>query len=311
MAIINAPLSPGYFTYGTNDSDIINGSAIGDFIFASGGNDTLYGNEGGDVLYGGVGNDISYGGAGNDFLFGEEGNDTLYGNEGNDALNGGADGDTLDGGVGADTVVGGTGNDTFYVDSPNDVVVEAANEGIDTMFISTPGGFPLLPDNVENFTLLNGSTPSAGGNALDNMIIGNDADNALFGYYGNDVLIGGNGNDVLLGGNDNDFLSGGPGSNILIGGLGADKFEVGIYQVNGLDKIQDFSYLEGDKINITTDCSGTVIPFSYFTYEQSSGKLLYDNPSDGLPQSLLVTLQANLGIGFIPSLDIEVSSTIC
>lgn len=305
MAIIIAPLSPGYYTYGTNGDDIIYGSAIGDFIFAGDGSDTLRGNEGGDVLYGGAGNDISSGGVGNDILLGDSGNDTLYGNEDNDVLNGGENDDVLDGGVGADTLVGGLGNDNFYVDSPNDVVVEAANEGIDTILISTTSDFPILPDNVENMTLLNGSTRFARGNSLNNTLTGNDAENTLFGLDGSDTLFGGSGNDALLGGPGDDALYGQAGADTLIGGAGADIFVFDIPNIlynEGLDKIIDFNYAEGDKISITTN---SVPPISYFTYEQSSGRLLYDNPFDNLPQSLIVTLQPNLGNGFIPSLDIN------
>ena len=37
------------------------------------------------------------------------------------------------GGTGADTLTGGAGNDTYVVDNTGDVVIEKANEGIDTV----------------------------------------------------------------------------------------------------------------------------------------------------------------------------------
>ncbi|EJZ16341.1 rhizobiocin/RTX toxin and hemolysin-type calcium binding protein, partial [Rhizobium sp. Pop5] len=47
-------------------------------------------------------------------------------------ITGGAGNDLLDGGAGSDTLKGGAGDDT-YVISTGDVVVENANEGIDTV----------------------------------------------------------------------------------------------------------------------------------------------------------------------------------
>ena len=79
------------------------------------GNDTLKG-------YGGARHPV--GGNDNDTLYGMDGNDTLHGENGNDML---------DGGAGDDTMIGGIGDDTFIVDSAADVVIEAANEGNDTV----------------------------------------------------------------------------------------------------------------------------------------------------------------------------------
>ena len=73
-----------------------------------------------------VGNEFS-----NSFV-GNAGNDFLDGGLGNDTLNGGLGADIMIGGPGDDTMFGGAGNDTYVV-GVGDTVVEAANEGTDTV----------------------------------------------------------------------------------------------------------------------------------------------------------------------------------
>ena len=68
-------------------------------------------------------------------------------------------------------MVGGTGNDLYVVNSAFDVVVENANEGIDSVvsFVNYT-----LGDNLENL-VLGGEAIAGVGNALDNTLIGSDA----------------------------------------------------------------------------------------------------------------------------------------
>lgn len=70
--------------------------------------------------------------------------------------------------------------------------------------------------------------------------------------YGSDnyknVITGGAGNDYLVGGMKNDKIDGGAGFNILEGGKGADQFIVGKEATGTM--INDFSIIEGDKINL-------------------------------------------------------------
>lgn len=146
---------------GTNASQTLNGTAGVDIINALGGNDTLNGQGDNDFLYGGAGNDIMNGGAGNDVM------------------------------------EGGTGNDIYKVASAGDVVTENANEGTDRVDSSISY---TLADNVENLTLLGGSTLSGTGNALNNVIIGNGAANQLNGGDGDDTISGGSGADRIEGG---------------------------------------------------------------------------------------------------------------
>jgi Ca2+-binding RTX toxin-like protein len=136
----------------------------------------------------------------------------MWGLDGNDTLIGGAGNDWLNGGAGADIMKGGLGNDSYVVDNVNDVVVELAGEGVDT--INTTVSYT-LSDNVERMVLSGVGAINGTGNALDNMLTGNDAANILRGLDGNDIISGGGGNDLL---------DGGLGQDILTGGAGADTF---------------------------------------------------------------------------------------
>jgi Ca2+-binding RTX toxin-like protein len=125
-------------------------------------------------------------------LFGLEGNDVLYGLSGNDVL---------DGGAGSDTMAGGIGDDIFLVDDAGDVVLEGADEGVDTVQSTVA---VTLSDNVENLILTGASGISGTGNALNNFLTGNVSGNTLNGGAGNDVLDGGLGSDTLIGGSGDD-----------------------------------------------------------------------------------------------------------
>jgi Ca2+-binding RTX toxin-like protein len=123
------------------------------------------------------------------------------GNTSNNAITGNSGDNILDGGVGTDTLTGGLGNDTYLVDLTSDVVVENANQGIDT--VQTALTYT-LGTNVENLKLTGTNAVSGTGNSLDNSISGNSAANTLTGGAGNDTLDGGAGNDSMIGGIGND-----------------------------------------------------------------------------------------------------------
>ncbi len=208
---------------GETDDDIIDGGA-GDDLILGGlgndqlfggtgndelngglGNDQLYGNEGNDRLFGGAGNDIIYGGAGDDLIVGGvASNETaltagtadsnwLYGGDGNDTILGGIGNDYIDGGAGADNMQGGLGDDTYIVNSVNDVILEYANQGYDTVISSSNY---ILNANIEELRLVEGFNINGTGNSLNNRIIGNGFDNILDGVTGADTMIGGLGNDT-------------------------------------------------------------------------------------------------------------------
>jgi Ca2+-binding RTX toxin-like protein len=136
-----------------------------------------------------TGNELANTLAGNDqanILLGGAGADTLLGFAGND---------TLDGGAGIDRMAGGTGNDLYFVDSRSDIIMENPGEGIDSVQAVCSYS---LPSNVENIILLEGGDWSAGGNSLNNIIVGNSGNNTLSGGMGADTLVGGLGDDTYV-----------------------------------------------------------------------------------------------------------------
>jgi Ca2+-binding RTX toxin-like protein len=136
----------------------------------------------------------------------------LTGNDGVNVLDGAEGADTLSGGFGKDTLVGGAGNDTYYLSDTNfepsldgesfdyvfDIVVEAANGGIDTMIFHESGQSKSfgLAENVENGTISAGSAGDIYGNGLANDLTGSRQGNRLDGGLGPDIMRGGLGDDV-------------------------------------------------------------------------------------------------------------------
>jgi Ca2+-binding RTX toxin-like protein len=91
--------------------------------------------------------------------------------------------DTLVGSVLHDRLAGGSGNDTYRVDDATDEIVEAENEGIDT--VESAVDYTLGAD-VENLTLT-GAAITGTGNTQDNLLAGNAQDNVLAGGEGSDT----------------------------------------------------------------------------------------------------------------------------
>ncbi|MBK9082492.1 MAG: hypothetical protein IPL88_10635 [Rhizobiales bacterium] len=134
-------------------------------------------------------------GRGNDQIDGGAGNDVLHAGAGDDFLIGGLGRDRLDGGYGADRLSGGVDNDTYVVDNIGDVVIEAADGGIDTVEASITWR---LGATLENLVLTGTADINGSGNALANRITGNDGDNTLDGKGGADRLMGGKGDDTYV-----------------------------------------------------------------------------------------------------------------
>jgi Ca2+-binding RTX toxin-like protein len=241
------------------------GNDLNNVIIGGSGNDTLYGPGGNDTFIDGVGTNVFHGGLGDDAYAVQsvndlvvenlnEGTDTVQtflssytlganvenltfigsgphtgtGNELANAIIGNTGNDTLDGGAGADYLVGGAGNDTYLADVYGDLVIENANEGTDTVLVSSATSYTLLA-NVENLTHT-GSNDFVG--------IGNSLNNVLIGGAGNDYLIGGDGNDTLIDGSGLNTLQGGTGDDIYAVQSNFDS----VYELpgEGIDQVQTF-----------------------------------------------------------------------
>jgi Ca2+-binding RTX toxin-like protein len=129
------------------------------------------------------------------FLLGNDQDNQLNGGAGRDTIVGAAGHDTLDGGAGVDRLVGGAGNDLYIVDSRFDILVELAGEGMDT--VRAYSSFT-IGSNIETLILEEGGDYSAGGNSLNNHLIGNSGHNVLAGGMGRDTLEGGLGDDIYV-----------------------------------------------------------------------------------------------------------------
>ncbi|TCS72644.1 VCBS repeat-containing protein [Sulfuritortus calidifontis] len=222
---------------GNASANVLTGNAGDNALYGLAGNDTLVGNAGNDLLDGGSGADSMAGNGGDDTYLVDNAGDvvteaagegvdsvlssvsyTMTANVENLTLTGtgnlnatgnalantliGTDGNNLlDGAAGADILIGGLGDDTYVVDNSADVVVEAADAGLDTVQASASYS---LSDNVENLSLTGTGNIDGTGNALDNVIAGNSGANILQGLDGNDTLDGGAGADTLVGGAGND-----------------------------------------------------------------------------------------------------------
>lgn len=268
------------------------GNALDNKLFGNADNNTIDGGDGNDLLDGGGGADSMSGGDGDDIYVVDNINDTirenswgghdlvktsvsytladsvedgllqgaaainLTGNELNNVLTGNDGNNVLDGGTGIDTMIGGAGNDTYNLDDSAELVwIEEANDpGRDLLVIK----YDAFENNVVDLSrsnLLNVESVRINGTGSFN-VLGNDQSNKLFGNGDVNYLSGGAGNDQLDGGAGNDVLLGGGGKDTLIGGTGSDQFvfsalnEMGIG--NTSDVINDFSSLQGDKIDLRT-----------------------------------------------------------
>jgi Ca2+-binding RTX toxin-like protein len=200
------------------------GNSLDNNIYGTSANNRLAGYAGNDRLYTYAGDDIAYGGDGNDYLNGGDGSDYLYGQADDDSLSGGDGDDYLNGGTGDDQMIGGDGNDYYMVDSSGDIVTEALNQGIDTVYSYINYN---LGANLENLQLFGTTAVFGMGNELDNIIIGNAINNVLFGQSGDDAIEGGNGDDFINGGVGNDTLNGDAGMDTAYGGFGDDLINGG------------------------------------------------------------------------------------
>ncbi|KQV33652.1 MULTISPECIES: calcium-binding protein [unclassified Rhizobium] len=270
-------------------------------------NDNLTGNAGANVLDGGKGKDRLAGGLGND-TYVYDGSDTIVenANQGTDtvrssdshtlaanlenltllgtaALNGTGNSaanvitgntaaNTLDGGTGADRLIGGAGNDTYVTDG-GDTIVEAANQGTDTVRSSATH---TLSANVENLVLTGTAGINGTGNTLANTLTGNGGANVLAGGLGNDRLTGGGGHDSFL---FNTALNAGTNRDTIVDFANSssnnDRFQLDDAIFTKLGKTGAMN------ANFFKLSSQTQDADDYIIYNKTTGDLFYDADGKG------------------------------
>jgi Ca2+-binding RTX toxin-like protein len=295
-------------------------------VIGSNFNDTLTGSNGRNILDGGIGADTMKGGAGDDTYIVDNtgdlvieaanggadlvqstvnymlpvnvesltllgtGNINATGNGDANYLIGNSGNNRLDGGAGIDSLTGGAGNDTYVVDSTKEILIEKANEGIDTVESSLTW---TLANNFENLTLTGLTATNGTGNTLDNIIIGNSVINTLSGDAGNDTLNGGLGKDILTGGTGADHFQ----FTSTLGNVNADTLTD---FVKGADKIDlsraIFTAFGGQSISSALNNNEIG---NHLLYNKSTGILSYD--ADGSAGSGAAVQVALLGTGSHPS----------
>jgi Ca2+-binding RTX toxin-like protein len=246
---------------GSAHGDMIEGDNAVNQLYGAGGSDSLTGRGGGDYLDGGAGVDTAgyhnsaaavyinlsagtaHGGDAegdtlvsiealegskfDDQLWGNDENNQFAGLDGNDTLKGYGGNDWLMGNAGVDTMIGGTGDDHYYVGEAGDAVIEWADGGLDDVVYASISY--TLPDNVETLALTEGNPLTGIGNALGNKMLGNDGPNVINGMGGQDRYWGNGGGDFFV---------------------WSSTSHTGVTEATA-DRIMDFSYAEGDKINFS------------------------------------------------------------
>ncbi len=232
-----------YFQFGENGPTLTYRELLarGFDIEGSDNNDILPGTATADRIHGGAGDDLLSGGTGNDTLYGEAGDDTYVFNQGDGALN---IIDTAEPGAG-NTLRFGPGitpqdlNRHLRFEAPQDggsgaLVIFFDNGDLVRLSGFDPEDVDNGPRSVETFQFDDGTVLSFSelvqsifvveGDEADNMLTGTNLSDRLYGYQGDDTLSAGEGDDVLTGGSDNDTLMGGSGwdSYVLNLGDGAD-----------------------------------------------------------------------------------------
>jgi Ca2+-binding RTX toxin-like protein len=242
-----------------DEFDQLQGNSANNILDGMAGSDVMRGGDGKDLLVGGNNNDTLYGDNGDDVIQAGWDDDTLFGGTGKDWLEGGDGDDILDGGPGRDTMIGGKGDDIYYVEdfaepasgeSFDDIVIEKAGEGTDTI---RGLGSVMLVANVENGELLGGYShvgpQSITGNALNNVLDASAAEpTPVPGQPARVYLNGGKGDDRLIGSAFHDLLDGGVGADVMEGRAGSDTYIVDSVGDVVTEKAGDVDGPDGDLV---------------------------------------------------------------
>jgi hypothetical protein len=171
----------------------------------------------------------------------------------------------------------GTGNFTYTLTAKDVIILEGADTNTITASI-----------------IIDGETVTS------DAFIYNDQ---LSGTYGDDILVGSVGIDTINGGIGSDTLTGGDGNDTLTGGAGADTF---IWQDGdaGIDTIKDFSFAEGDKLDLsdiladltTGDALDDYLNFSYDNSNTTIDVFVGgDASASGTPNQTIILEGVDLG----------------
>jgi hypothetical protein len=173
-----------------------------------------------------AGNDVMVAPAGGATLMGGAGDDTITADTDQTYLRGEDGDDVVNGGAGFDDINGNMGADTIHGNAGDDWVVGGKGNDSQT------------------------------GDSGDDIVWGNLGNDTLSGGPGADQVRGGQGDDSLSGGSGNDFISGDRGNDTESGGSGADMFHDS--QDAGIDRVLDFHYAEGDRVQLDPGTTFTV-----------------------------------------------------
>jgi Ca2+-binding RTX toxin-like protein len=240
---------------GTDNDDLIIGSAANESFISQGGNDTIDGGDGFDRLrydragVNGINADLEAGTVtgvwnGNAFTDTVSNIEFLRGSNGNDLIAGDTNDNRLDGRGGVDTFVHVGGNDTIGdFDADNESLVlriagssflalqAAMANATDTgagAVVDFGGGNSITFAGLTAAQVAGIDVDTGGPTEGDDTLIGTAGNDFINGLGGNDLIEGGAGADQLFGGEGNDTLIGGTGPNGLFGGAGDDSLIGGI-----------------------------------------------------------------------------------
>lgn len=132
---------------GTDDDELLGGTAFGDRLVGLGGRDLIRGGDGPDCLEGGAGADVLNGEGGDDRLSGADGRDRLSGGTGNDRLVGGRKADALYGNAGNDQLFPSSGRDRVLGGAGDDVI--SARDGSRDTIECGPGSDRVSADRID------------------------------------------------------------------------------------------------------------------------------------------------------------------